>query len=82
MTPRLKNYLNCLKWTTSASSSTYKKVHFTVHLHSIKKIHMKICKLFCIFPYHLLGLQNPQLRNVSRTLANNLPTLFNMYEPK
>lgn len=45
MTQKLKNYLNCLKWTISAKSSTYKKVHFTVHLHSVNEIHTKSCKL-------------------------------------
>lgn len=49
MTQKLKNYLNCSKWTISAKSSTYKKVHFTVHLHSVNEIHMKIANWVFIF---------------------------------
>lgn len=64
MTQKLKNYLNCSKWTTSANSSTYKKVHFTVHLHSVNEIRMKSCQLGFYFLrqslYHHLGLQNLQ----------------------
>lgn len=41
--------LKCSKWTINASSSACRKVHFTVHLHSINKKHMKSCQFVLYF---------------------------------
>lgn len=85
MTQKLKNYLNCSKWTISAKSSTYKMVYFTVHLHSVNEIHMKNCKLGFLFlktvslsPLKIT--KSAELRNGSSILVNR--TITNIYEPK